>query len=141
VLAHELSHVKRNDWLLQLLAETARVLFWFNPLFWLACARMRRESEFACDDAALKLGIEGPVYARHLLDLVRTVKHSGKPGTAALAMAGTSNLRKATGRYVESIDKSRRGWQRNHRRNHRADSGVDVADCRNAGTEFRPGCR
>jgi beta-lactamase regulating signal transducer with metallopeptidase domain len=92
VLAHELSHVKRNDWLLQMLAEAARVFYWFNPLFWLACARLRRESEFACDDAALRLGIDGPIYARHLLDVVRTLKHAGRPGAAALAMAGTSNL-------------------------------------------------
>ncbi len=92
VLAHELSHVKRNDWLIQAVAESARVIYWFNPLFWLACSRLRRESEFACDDAVLRLGIDGPSYAEHVLDLVRTLNHTRRPGVAALAMAGTSNL-------------------------------------------------
>jgi TonB family protein len=96
VLGHELAHVKRNDWLIQIIAETARAIYWFNPLFWIACTELRRESEHACDDAAMNLGgqfgIDGPAYAGHVLDLARTLKHSGQPASAALAMASTSNL-------------------------------------------------
>jgi TonB family protein len=96
VLGHELAHVKRNDWLVQVIAEFARAIYWFNPLFWIACAQIRRESEHACDDAAINLGgelaIDGPTYAGHVLDLVRILKHSGQPTSAALAMASPSNL-------------------------------------------------
>jgi TonB family protein len=96
VLGHELAHVKRNDWLIQVIAEIARAVYWFNPLFWIACAELRRESEHACDNAAIRLGarigIDGPAYASHVLDLVRTLKHAGQSGAVALAMAGTSNL-------------------------------------------------
>jgi TonB family protein len=96
VLGHELAHVKRNDWLIQIIAETARAIYWFNPLFWIACTELRRESEHACDDAAMNLGgslqMDGPTYAGHVLDLARTLKHSGQPAAAALAMASTSNL-------------------------------------------------
>jgi TonB family protein len=96
VLGHELAHVKRNDWLIQIIAETARAIYWFNPLFWIACTELRRESEHACDDAAINLGgplgIDGPTYAGHVLDLARTLKHSGQPASAALAMASPSNL-------------------------------------------------
>jgi TonB family protein len=96
VLGHELAHVKRNDWLVQIIAESARAIYWFNPLFWIACRELRRESEHACDDAAMNLGgpllMDGPTYAGHVLDLARTLKHSGQPTSAALAMAGTSNL-------------------------------------------------
>ena len=56
VLAHELAHLARRDWLIQLLAETGRAVNWFNPLYWVACARLRRESEYACDDIVLDLG-------------------------------------------------------------------------------------
>ena len=56
VLGHELAHVKRNDWLIQIIAETARAIYWFNPLFWIACTELRRESEHACDDAAIWSG-------------------------------------------------------------------------------------
>jgi TonB family protein len=96
VLGHELAHVKRNDWLVQIIAEFARAIYWFNPLFWIACTELRRESEHACDDAAMNLGcqfgIDGPTYAGHVLELARMLKHSGQPASAALAMASTSNL-------------------------------------------------
>jgi len=96
VLGHELAHVKRNDWLIQIIAETARAIYWFNPLYWIACTHLRRESEHACDDAAMNLGgsleIDGPTYAGHVLDLARTLNHPGQPASAALAMASTSNL-------------------------------------------------
>jgi TonB family protein len=94
VLGHELAHVKRNDWLIQMVAEFARAIYWFNPLFWIASAHLRRESEHACDDTAMRLGvgIDGPTYAGHVLDLARTLKHSGQPASAALAMASTTNL-------------------------------------------------
>ena len=56
VLAHELAHVCRRDWLVQTMADVIRAAFWFNPLFWIACRRLRRESEQACDDAVLAIG-------------------------------------------------------------------------------------
>jgi TonB family protein len=111
VLGHELAHVKRNDWLIQIIAETARAIYWFNPLFWIACMQLRRESEHACDDAAINLGaqigMDGPMYAGHVLDLARTLKHSGQPDTAALAMASTSNLeRRLLAMLNPSLDRS-----------------------------------
>ena len=47
VLAHEMAHLARRDWLTQLAAEIVRAIHWFNPLFWMACARLRQESEHA----------------------------------------------------------------------------------------------
>jgi TonB family protein len=71
VLSHELAHVKRGDWLIQMLAEIARAGYWFNPVMWVACRRLRLESEQATDDVVLHAGIEGSDYAAHLLDLAR----------------------------------------------------------------------
>src|SRR5262249_56629264 len=50
VLCHELAHVARADWLVQIGAHLALSALWFNPLAWLACRQLRRESEQACDD-------------------------------------------------------------------------------------------
>jgi len=90
VLRHELAHVRRLDWMVQMTAQALRVTYWFNPLLWVACHRLRLESEVACDDAALSSGISGPDYAAHLLDLARALKNLNKAWSAALPMAGPS---------------------------------------------------
>ena len=64
MLAHELAHIKRGDWLIQMVAEMARAGYWFNPLVWIACRRLRLESEQATDDVVLHAGIDGSAYAR-----------------------------------------------------------------------------
>lgn len=69
VLAHELAHVARGDWPVQVLADAARAIYWFNPLFWLLASRLRRASEHAADNRALALGIGGAEYARVLLEV------------------------------------------------------------------------
>lgn len=86
VLAHELIHVRQRDCLMQLLMQIACALYWFHPLAWLAAAQFRKERERACDDGVLNLGINGPEYAGHLLELVRSLKPGSRPALA-VAMA------------------------------------------------------
>jgi len=92
VLAHELAHVSRHDWLLQIAAEIARALYWFHPLVWIAARLLRQESERACDDSVLRSGVEPSLYADHLLDIARSFKNSFPAWSAALAFARPSNL-------------------------------------------------
>jgi TonB family protein len=92
VLGHELAHVCRGDWAVQLLADCVRSAFWFNPLAWIACWRLRLESEHACDDAVLRLGVAAPDYATQLLDLARLFRHSRRSFFPAPAMARPSDL-------------------------------------------------
>jgi len=92
VLSHELAHIARHDWLLQICAEFAGAFYWFNPLVWLAAARLRQESERACDDAVLLSGVAPSHYASQLLDLARTLEHSGRAWSTALAIARPTNL-------------------------------------------------
>lgn len=92
VLAHEMAHLVRRDWLFQLLAEMLRAINWFNPLFWIACARLRRESEYACDDIVLALGTGGSVYASHLVDLARSFSAHGRTWLPAPSIARPSTL-------------------------------------------------
>jgi TonB family protein len=92
VLLHELAHIARHDWLVQFCAELARAFYWFNPLVWLAAARLRQESERACDDAVLLSGVVPSDYASQLLDLARTLERTGRPWSTAPAIARLSNL-------------------------------------------------
>ena len=92
VIAHEIAHLRRHDWVIQLAAELARALNWFNPLFWLACERLRRESEHACDDIVLEMGIGGTSYASHLVALARAFNVHGRTWLPAPSIARPSTL-------------------------------------------------
>ena len=92
VLAHELAHIQRHDWVVQVLADAARAIYWFNPIFWLASSRLRRESEHACDDAVVRLGAAGTRYAEELLAMTRALRSDHRSQGPILAMAQPSHL-------------------------------------------------
>jgi beta-lactamase regulating signal transducer with metallopeptidase domain len=92
VLLHELAHVKRFDYETQLLARLATVLYWFNPLVWIAARKMRVERELACDDRVLNTGSRASDYASHLLDIARSMKTGVFMSVSGIAMARRSHL-------------------------------------------------
>ena len=92
VLHHELAHVVRRDWVIALLAHVLRAVYWFNPLVWIACRRLRHEAERACDDLVLVSGISGAEFATHLLDVARESVLRGHPWSPAIAVAHRSML-------------------------------------------------
>jgi hypothetical protein len=105
VLVHELAHVKRHDWLLQVVAQAAEALYWFNPLVWYAARRMRIERERACDDLVLMHGSRASEYAAHLLDIARSMKARPFTPAAGLAVARKSQLSR---RLLDVLDATRR---------------------------------
>jgi beta-lactamase regulating signal transducer with metallopeptidase domain len=106
VLRHELAHIRRRDWLLQIAATVVRSIYWFHPLVWVACARLRLECERACDDAVLAGGVSGTEYASHLLELARGAV-SGRPQSCATAFASRSALeRRVRAMLAPRLDRS-----------------------------------
>jgi TonB family protein len=103
VLTHEVAHIKRLDWLVQIFAELARAAYWFNPLFWFLCRRLRAESEHACDDVVLNAGFDAKDYATHLLELARSLKTSGRNWSPVLAMAQPPHLER---RFIAMLNPS-----------------------------------
>ena len=92
VLSHELAHIARHDWLAQIFAELTRAIYWFHPLAWFAAAKLRSESERACDDSVLNSGVDPSHYANQLLELARTLKNAHRGWSTALAIARPTNL-------------------------------------------------
>jgi TonB family protein len=90
VLAHELAHVQRFDWAVQLAAEGVCAALWFNPLAWVVARRLRDEGERACDDVVLATGLVDHEYASHLFDIARAAR--GHVLSAAMPMARPSTL-------------------------------------------------
>jgi beta-lactamase regulating signal transducer with metallopeptidase domain/outer membrane protein TolC len=87
VLLHELAHIRRWDWLTQLVAHVACAVYWFNPLVWLAARQMRIERERACDDVVLASGARASDYARELLALAAGLSDSQVSTLVAVPMA------------------------------------------------------
>jgi len=92
VLTHELAHIRRGDWAVQIAADLLRAVYWFNPLLWIACRRLRLESEHACDDEVMNYGVDGSDYAGHLIDLARVLNRHRYTWFPAPAMARPSSL-------------------------------------------------
>jgi ankyrin repeat protein/beta-lactamase regulating signal transducer with metallopeptidase domain len=86
---HELEHVRRGDWPMQLVARAICAAYWFHPLVWVAWRRLCLESERACDDAVVDRA-ERADYADQLVTLAERLSRSH--GQPVLAMANRSDL-------------------------------------------------
>ena len=93
---------------MQVCAEILRAAFWFNPLTWIATRCLRRDSEMACDDAVLSLGVDGPNYATQLLDLATVLRPQRTVWSPGVAMARPSALeRRITAMMNVSLNRRR----------------------------------
>src|SRR4030095_14806988 len=88
-LVHELEHVRRGDWAIQLAARATCILYWFHPLVWVAFRWLSLQAERACDDAVVR-GAERTEYAEQLVLLAGRL--SKAQAQAALGMANRSDL-------------------------------------------------
>ncbi len=100
VLAHQLAHIRRGDWLVRVAASLNRVLFWFHPLAWWLERRLSTLAEQACDDAALRTLGDAPRYARTLLDFAAAIQAGGRLAYG-LAMARTAKVHHRIDRILE----------------------------------------
>jgi TonB family protein len=101
ILTHELAHVKRRDGLIQVFAQAACCLYWFNPLAWYAAHRIWVEREYACDDQVLTAGELSETYATHLLDVARSLASAAEFSIAPQSVGEGSLLEK---RLVAILD-------------------------------------
>jgi beta-lactamase regulating signal transducer with metallopeptidase domain len=69
VLAHELAHIRRADYLWNMLQSMIETLFFFHPAVWWVSNKLRQQRELCCDDAALACCSDPLVYATALLRL------------------------------------------------------------------------
>ena len=81
VLAHELAHVKRYDYLVNLLQSLVEVVYFFHPALWWLSGRVRQEREHCCDDIAVAVCGDKMAMAKALAEV------AAYRSTLALAMA------------------------------------------------------
>jgi beta-lactamase regulating signal transducer with metallopeptidase domain len=85
ILAHELSHIRRNDVLINIAQIVIETLLFFNPAVWWISRQMRIEREHCCDDLAIAITGDRLDYARALVNLEETRQTA--PGYAVAATA------------------------------------------------------
>ncbi len=89
ILLHELCHIKRSDFIhniLQLLVET---LFFYNPFTKWMSADIRKIREQCCDELVLKLETKPLLYAKALTNLASLFNQQNKSKTSYLQIAAT----------------------------------------------------
>lgn len=91
-LFHEISHIKRGDFLVKIIARISCAVFWFNPLTWLAYKIMKIEQEKACDEYVLRTGILPSTYAANLLSIRRAEPAHWNPPATALGAVAANQL-------------------------------------------------
>ena len=88
ILAHELAHVKRYDFIVNILQHMVEVVFFFNPFVWLISNLIRSERENACDDLALS--VSGDSYS--LASTLLRVEEIRRQPQLALHFSNNNNI-------------------------------------------------
>ncbi|MEM7038328.1 MAG: M56 family metallopeptidase, partial [Bacteroidota bacterium] len=87
ILAHELAHVRRWDYLVNMAQSIVEILLFFHPAVWIVSKFVREERENCCDATVIALKHNKLVYARALLSL--EAMRAGQPALAMAANGGS----------------------------------------------------
>lgn len=79
LLRHELIHIRRADFLVNLLLSVVQILFFYHPMIWVITRRIQELREEACDADVLDSGCNKLVYAEALLRLQKLNNHQNIP--------------------------------------------------------------
>jgi beta-lactamase regulating signal transducer with metallopeptidase domain len=93
IILHELAHIKRNDYLINLVTSVIEIVMFFNPFVGLLAKVMKRERENCCDDYVIQYQYDRLSYASALLSIEQYRLQQHK-----MAMAATSNKNQLLGR-------------------------------------------
>lgn len=86
ILAHELAHIQRHDYLVNMLQSICEALLFYHPVMWWVNRVIRHERELCCDDIAVRLTNQPKTYA-HALSLLAHNSIQTKTTMAAQQLA------------------------------------------------------
>jgi|GEM_PF-6092925 len=108
ILAHELAHVCRCDYLANILQTVVEILGFYHPAVWWVSSRIRIERENCCDDLAVQVCGNSLQYARALTSL-EEIRHS-RTDLALAASGGSLMARIARLLGRPTVDDRRFAW-------------------------------
>jgi beta-lactamase regulating signal transducer with metallopeptidase domain len=94
ILAHELAHVRRRDYAVNLLQTVAEALLFYHPGVWWISARIREEREHCCDDVAVEVCGEPTAYAEALGELASWESRGAALATGAAGGSVLARIRR-----------------------------------------------
>lgn len=96
ILAHEIAHIRRHDYLVNLFQSAVEAAFFYHPAVWWMSRQVRIEREHCCDDLAIALCGDRLLYARALTEL-EELRALGSPTLAATGGSLLSRIRRIAG--------------------------------------------
>ena len=109
ILAHELAHIRRHDYVVNLLQTVVETLLFHHPAVWWVSGRVRAEREHACDDIALAVCGDRVAYAAALTELEGLRGRDRAPALAATQGSLVARVRRILPVPVEAAPRSP-GW-------------------------------
>lgn len=112
ILAHELTHIRRHDYLINILQSLAEALLFYHPAVWWVARQIRVEREHVCDDRAIAMTGSAVAYARALTEieiLCQRVASGGLRSPMALGAGGAPLLAR-----IQRLVKPARQQQQRH---------------------------
>lgn len=102
ILAHELAHIRRNDFFVNLMQAVVETLLFYHPAVWWISNRIRVEREHCCDDVAVSVTGNALVYARALTRLEELRVADVQAFVAANGGSLIGRIRRLAGARAES---------------------------------------
>ena len=106
ILAHELAHIRRHDFLVNLLQTFAETILFYHPAVWWLSARIRIEREHCCDLVALSVCGDPVGYAEALVELESWRTVQSRLAVAATGGSLLTRVRRLLGAPTEEEPRS-----------------------------------
>jgi uncharacterized protein (TIGR03435 family) len=97
ILAHELAHIRRQDYLLNLLQSAIESVLFYHPAVWWVSRQIRIEREHCCDDIAVAVCGSAVEYAAALAELEEIRGEDPEPALAATGGELLGRIRRLVG--------------------------------------------
>jgi beta-lactamase regulating signal transducer with metallopeptidase domain/outer membrane protein assembly factor BamB len=107
LLAHELAHIRRHDFAMNVLQTLVETLLFYHPAIWWLSSRIRQEREHCCDDLAISVCGDVAGYARMLVS-VESLR--GQVPHASVAASGGSLVERIRRLLSVTPEQTRSPW-------------------------------
>ena len=104
VIRHELSHYRHGDHIWSLMRGICLIIWWWNPLVWIAAILSMKDAEMACDEAVIKqLGEKERLgYGRTLVTMIAIKKNNNILHTATTMTSGKKEIKERLNMIIKN---------------------------------------